>query len=82
MVDKGAEPGLLDVLAGRIHQLNLGWFVIVNPGQQALDNGVSDRNQVEKSFFQTADHWNTVPKEQAGIPALKERLVGILDEMA
>ena len=81
LVDKGGEPAVLDVLAGRQHQLNLGWFVVRNHGQKALDAGDTDRNQVEKNFFETEAPWNTVPKDQAGIAALKARLVGLLEEM-
>lgn len=81
LVDKGGEPAVLDVLAGRQHGLNLGWFVVRNQGQKALDAGDTDRNQVEKTFFETEAPWNTVRKDQAGIFALKERLVRLLEEM-
>jgi len=81
LVDVGAELAVLDILSGKSHVLNLGWFVVVNPGQKALDNPLTDRHMHEKTFFKTVEPWTRVAKDQAGIEALRARLVEILAEM-
>ena len=81
LVDPGAESAVMDILKGRSHQLKLGWCVVKNPGQKGLDNPSTDRYIEEKSFFKTKEPWNYVDKDQAGVEALRGRLVGLLAEM-
>lgn len=86
LVDKGAEPAIIDIIEGRSHVLNLGWCIVRNPGQQALANGLSDaaasdRHAIEKAFFKSEQPWSSVSTDRAGIEALRIRLVEILAEM-
>lgn len=86
LVDKGAEAAVVDIIEGKIHALNLGWCIVRNPGQQALNNGLSDsaandRHAIEKTFFKSEQPWSSVSKDQVGIEALRIRLVEILAEM-
>lgn len=86
LVDKGAEPAVVDIIEGKSHALNLGWCIVRNPGQQALTNGLSDsaandRHAIEKTFFKSEQPWSSVSKDQVGIEALRIRLVEILAEM-
>lgn len=86
LVDKGAEPAVVDIIEGKSHALNLGWCVVRNPGQQALVNSLSDastndRHAVEKTFFESEQPWSNISKDRTGIEALRTRLVEILAEM-
>ena len=86
LVDKGAEPAVIDIIEGRSHVLNLGWCIVRNPGQQALANdksnaAASSRHAAEKTFFKSEEPWSRVSKDRVGIEALRVRLVEILAEM-
>ncbi|KAL9126918.1 MAG: hypothetical protein Q9217_004113 [Psora testacea] len=81
LVDPGAELAVIDILNGKSHQLKLGWCVVLNPGQKALDNPSADRHVEEKHFFKIREPWNYVAKDHAGIEALRGRLVRLLAEM-
>ena len=81
LVDPGAENEVINIIKGRNHALRLGWCIVVNPGQKALDSQSLHRHAEEKPFFATKDPWIVVPKDRAGIEALRIRLVGILGEM-
>ena len=86
LVDKGAEPAVIDIIEGRSHVLNLGWCTVRNLGQQALAHGNSDtatssRHAAEKAFFNSEKPWSSLSKEPVGIEALRVRLVEILAEM-
>ena len=86
LVDKGAEPAVIDIIEGRSHILSLGWCIVRNPGQQALTNGLSDaaaidRHSTEKAFFESERPWSKVSKDRVGITTLRSRLVEILADM-
>lgn len=81
LVDKGAEKGVIDIVDGKSHPLNLGWCIVRNPGQQALADSSNDRHAAEKIFFKTESLWNTITQERLGVEALRLRLVEILAEM-
>lgn len=81
LVDKGAEKGVIDIVDGKSHPLNLGWCIVRNPGQQALADSSNDRHAAEKIFFETESPWNTITQERLGVEALRLRLVEILAEM-
>ena len=86
LVDKGAEPAVIDIIEGKSHVLNLGWCIVRNPGQQALTNGRSDaaatnRHGLEKAFFESERPWSSVSKDRVGIETLRVRLVEILADM-
>ena len=81
LVDPGAEQAVLDVLLGKSHSLLLGWCVVLNPGQKALDQNLGNRVQAERDFFSKAEPWTSVPKDQAGTQALREHLGTILAAM-
>ena len=81
LVDPGAEQAVLDVLLGKLHSLKLGWCVVLNPGQKALDENLGNRFDAEKDFFNKREPWNIVSKDQAGTQALRDRLGTILAAM-
>ena len=81
LVDRGAEQGVVDIVNGKSHPLNLGWCIVRNPGQQALADKSSDRHVIEKHFFKTQSPWTTAAPDRLGIEALRTRLVEILGEM-
>lgn len=78
LVDKGTEPGLVDLIEGRRHQLALGWHLVRNPGQQELSDPVTNRHQLERRFFKTQSPYNKLVADKIGIPALKLRLQEVL----
>jgi hypothetical protein len=67
LVDKGAEQGVMDILAGRIRRMKLEWHIIRNPGQKELQNPTMDRGTLEADFFR-------IEKDKAGINSLRLRL--------
>lgn len=86
LVDKGAEPAVIDIIEGKSHALNLGWCIVRNPGQQALANNLSNkaannRHATEKAFFKSEQPWSSISKDRVGVDALRIRLVEILAEM-
>ncbi|KAL6719642.1 hypothetical protein ACLMJK_001563 [Lecanora helva] len=81
LVDKGAEQGVVDIVDGKSHSLNLGWCVVKNPGQQALTHKSFDRDIAEELFLKTEASWNTVAKDRLGIEALRTRLIDILADV-
>ena len=86
LVDKGAEPAIIDIIEGRSHILSLGWCIVRNPGQQALTNGLSDaaaidRHSLEEAFFESERPWSRLSKDRVGITTLRGRLVEILADM-
>lgn len=86
LVDKGAELAVIDIIEGRSHNLNLGWCIVRNPGQQALvdslsDAAANDRHAIEKEYFKSERPWSDVSKDRVGIESLRNRLVEILAEM-
>ena len=80
LVDRGAEPRVLDLLSGKKHVLKLGWCVVRNLNQKELDEKSEERNDAEKSFFLSQSPWNAIDKERAGIEALKVRMKELLAE--
>jgi hypothetical protein len=78
LVDKGTEPGLVDLIEGRRHQLALGWHLVRNPGQQELSDPATNRHQLERRFFKTQSPFNNLVADKVGIPALKLRLQEVL----
>ena len=81
LVDEGGENAVLDVLNGNKHGLKLGWCVVKNPGQKALNDDSFDRYESERTFFLSEHPWSGLSPEQTGIEALRNRLVGILGDM-
>ena len=53
LVDDGAEKAVIDLLLGDSYPLRLGWFVVKNPGQKALEQSNVDHMEKERSFFET-----------------------------
>jgi hypothetical protein len=81
LVDRGAEPRVVDLLEGRAHPLRLGWHVVRNPGQKEMSDPFLDRHQVELNFFNSQAPWNKLAKEKVGIESLRIRLQDILSEL-
>jgi hypothetical protein len=78
LVDKGTEPGVVDLIEGRKHQLALGWHLVRNLGQQESSDPAKDRHELERLFFKTQPPFNNLATDKAGIPALKLRLQELL----
>lgn len=78
LVDGGAEMPVIELIEGKRHKLNLGWCLVRNPGQKELNNPTTDRNAVERAFFQTKAPWNLLEKDKVGVGALRVRLQEIL----
>lgn len=81
LVDKGAEPKVIDLLEGRTRPMKLGWHVIRNPGQSDLASKDLDRDARESSFFRSQSPWNTVDVEKVGIDSLRVRLNEVLSSL-
>jgi len=78
LVDKGTEPGVIDLIEGRKHQLALGWHLVRNLGQQESSDLAKDRHEIERLFFKTEPPFNNLAADKVGIPALKLRLQELL----
>ena len=52
--------------------------MVRNPGQLQLGDANTNRNSIERVFFETEAPWNTLDKEKVGIAALRVRLQEIL----
>lgn len=81
LVDRGAEPRVVDLLEGRAHPLRLGWHVVRNPGQMEMSDRSLDRHRVELNFFSSQAPWNMLAKDKVGIESLRMRLQSILSEL-
>lgn len=78
LVDQGAEPRVVDMLAGRAQPLRLGWHLVRNLGQQQLSDSSLDRQHVENEFFRTKAPWCDIDKARVGTEALRVRLQNVL----
>jgi hypothetical protein len=78
LVDSGAEKSVIELLRGLRHKLELGWYILRNPGQKDIEDSSTDRDAMEKSFFRDRAPWNTIDKDRVGIEALQLRLQEIL----
>jgi Dynamin family/Dynamin central region len=78
LVDDGAEKSVIQLIKGVGHNLELGWYILRNPGQKELEQASTNRNAIEEIFFQNRCPWNKIDKERVGIEALKTRLQEIL----
>lgn len=81
LVDRGAEPNIIDIVVGKSHTLHLGWCIVRNLSQEHLKSSSVDRLALEKAFFATSDPWTRLPKDRVGIDALRARLVDLLGEL-
>ncbi|KAI9739944.1 MAG: hypothetical protein M1818_005000 [Claussenomyces sp. TS43310] len=79
LVDKGAEDKILELVTniGGKGRFELGYTVVCNRSQSELDITFDERNDKEVAFF-AQDPWSWLPKERAGIGALKHRLDNLL----
>ena len=80
LVDKGGEENVMDLVRGRKNQLQLGYCIVRNRGQQEIASSSSDRHQREAAFFMS-EPWTSLDKDRVGIPALKERLRELLVDL-
>jgi hypothetical protein len=58
-------------------RFELGYTIVCNRSQSDLSITFDERNTKEVAFF-TQDPWSSIPKERAGIKALKHRLNNLL----
>ncbi|KAG9572223.1 dynamin GTPase, partial [Aureobasidium melanogenum] len=78
LVDPGAEAGVLQLIKGEKHPLNLGWCIVRNLGQQQIQDTAADRSSVEKAFFRERTPWNELEKDRVAVDALRSRLQEVL----
>ncbi|KAF2834154.1 dynamin GTPase [Patellaria atrata CBS 101060] len=78
LVDKGAEPKVMEIIEGKGPDSQLEWSIVRNPGQQELNSSTMDRGALEESFFRRKAPWNTLPRERRGVNALRKRLEEVL----
>jgi Dynamin family/Dynamin central region len=78
LVDFGAERPVLELVQGLRHKLELGWYILRNPGQRDVENIATNRGPIERNFFQDRAPWNTLDKDKVGVEALQGRLQEIL----
>ncbi|KAL5325396.1 hypothetical protein ACEPPN_006521 [Leptodophora sp. 'Broadleaf-Isolate-01'] len=79
LVDRGAEEKVMELVAnreGRAH-FDLGYTIVCNRSQSDLSISNQERNARETAFF-NSQPWSAIPKERAGIKALKHRLDKLL----
>ena len=80
LVDKGGEENVMDLVRGRKNQLQLGYCIVRNRGQQEIASSSSDRHQREAAFFMS-EPWASLDKDRVGTPALRERLRELLVDL-
>ena len=51
LVDKGAEPAVIELIEGEKYKLSLGWHIVRNPGQLQILNTSTNRHFVKRIFF-------------------------------
>ncbi|KAI5196864.1 dynamin GTPase [Aureobasidium subglaciale] len=78
LVDPGAEVGVMQLIKGDRHPLQLGWCLVRNLGQQQSQDNAADRSAVENAFFRDCSPWNELDKERVGVDALRSRLQEVL----
>lgn len=79
LVDPGAEAGVMQLIKGERHPLNLGWCLVRNLGQQQVQDTAVNRSAVEKAFFRDRAPWNQLDdKDRVGVDALRSRLQEVL----
>ncbi|THX71492.1 dynamin GTPase [Aureobasidium pullulans] len=78
LVDPGAEIGVMQLIKGEKHPLNLGWCIVRNLGQQQIQDVAADRSAVEKAFFRDRAPWNELDQDRVGVDALRIRLQEVL----
>ncbi|KXT07931.1 hypothetical protein AC579_6692 [Pseudocercospora musae] len=81
LVDKGAEPRVVDLVDGRTRPMKLGWHIIRNPGQMEMADTRLDRDALEANFFRSQAPWSTIEKDKVGIDALRVRLKDVLSSL-
>ena len=70
-------PKVLELVNGSENETGLGYTVVCNRSQSDLETSVQERHLRETSFLDSTP-WNEVPRERAGIEALKLRLNELL----
>jgi hypothetical protein len=78
LVDSSAEKQALELVKGVRHKLDLGRYILRNPGLEDIENSSTDRGAIEKSFFRDRAPWNTLDKDRVGVEALQMQLQEIL----
>jgi hypothetical protein len=81
LVDKGAEPAVVDLIEGTKQKLNLGWHMVRNLGQSEMSGAGITRRVVETNFFEHTSPWKDLEKDKTGVMSLKVRLREILAGM-
>ena len=72
---------VIDLVNGKGNHLELGYTILCNRNQENIQATLSERNAMEKSFFNTAP-WSAISSDRVGIGSLKARLDGLLVNLA
>lgn len=81
LVDEGAEDRVIDLLQGRTRKLKLGWHIVRNAGQKALNNKDLNKRELEREFFEQKSPWNTIDPESWGTDSLVGKLREVLGSL-
>ncbi|KAI0126991.1 vacuolar sorting protein VPS1, dynamin [Xylariales sp. AK1849] len=79
LVDKGAEDKVMELVTNTKGKgrFELGYTIVCNRSQSDLNITFDERNAKEVAFF-NLNPWSSIPKQRAGIKALKHRLDNLL----
>lgn len=82
LVDKGAEPGVLELVLNHRKALKLGYHAVKCRSEQAVLDGISiqDALKSEKQFFLSHAHWSGIPSTHRGSSVLQARIGQILQD--
>lgn len=75
--EPSAQAAVCDLVMGKRRPLRLGYYLIRNHGAENVLPGQANPEQ----FYQTSP-WDKLPRDRVGIPALKEQLQTLLDEIS
>lgn len=81
LVDRGAEPKVVEMVEGRARPMKLGWHIIRNPGQQELKDATLHRGDLEMDFFRSQTPWDGIEKDKVGVDSLRIRLKEVLSTL-
>jgi hypothetical protein len=80
MVEPSAEGPWLDILEGRRHRLNLGYYVTKHPSQKELNDGLTgDQARASEAKWFSNNTWRIDPN-RAGTQKLETRMSELLVE--
>lgn len=73
LLDKGTEYTIMDLVNGKKHRLNLGYYIVRNRSKMEQCCARPEMEGIESRFF-NAYPWNQLPRDRVGLDALLVRL--------